>query len=104
MKRKTGFIPKEEEYNVMSNIPQEPLIERIIRILERYVLGDRQEECAEKIIREFQSSDVTKEQNEKDLHSRLQNGRDYLMGVNQKKVVVEDALEAFGFRRSGLEH
>lgn len=55
-------------------------------------------------IREFQSSDVTKEQIEKDLHSRLQNGRDYLMGVNQKKVVVEDALEAFGFRRSGLDH
>ena len=41
------------------------------------------------------------EQQEK-LVERLQNGRDYLMGVQSDKLTVEDALEAFGFGRNEL--
>ncbi len=33
---------------------------------------------------------------------RLDNGRHYLMGVQPGGLNVEDALEAFGFRRDGL--
>ena len=44
---------------------------------------------------------------EKDRHSALSDalneGRHYLMGVPSDKVTVEDALEAFGFGRNGLE-
>lgn len=39
-----------------------------------------------------------------ELSCRLQNGRDYLMGVNPADLTVEDALEAFGFGRNGLNH
>lgn len=38
-----------------------------------------------------------------DLQQRLENGRHYLMGVQQNEITVEDALEAFGFGRNGLE-
>ena len=34
--------------------------------------------------------------------NRLDNGRDYLMGVNPKDLNAEDCLEAFGFKRNGL--
>lgn len=37
-----------------------------------------------------------------ELDKRLQDGRYYLMGVESKKLTVEDALEAFGFGRNGL--
>lgn len=38
-----------------------------------------------------------------ELNEQLQNGRNYLMSVNPKDLTVEDALEAFGFGRNGLE-
>ena len=37
-----------------------------------------------------------------DTYERLQDGRDYLMGVQPSELTVEDALEAFGFNRNGL--
>jgi hypothetical protein len=40
---------------------------------------------------------------EDDSAKRLNEGRDYLMGVQPDKLSVEDALEAFGFGRNGLE-
>jgi hypothetical protein len=38
----------------------------------------------------------------KESYARLMEGRHYLMGVNADKITVEDALEAFGFGRNGL--
>lgn len=37
-----------------------------------------------------------------ELHERLQEGRDYLMSVEPSDLTVEDALEALGFERNGL--
>ncbi len=37
-----------------------------------------------------------------DNNDRLDNGRHYLMGVDPKKLTVEDCLENFGFSRDGL--
>jgi len=34
---------------------------------------------------------------------KLSTGRDYLMAVEPDEITVEDALEAFGFGRNGLE-
>lgn len=34
---------------------------------------------------------------------RLENGRHYLMGVPVSKITAEDALEAFGWTRNGME-
>jgi hypothetical protein len=39
----------------------------------------------------------------RELNQRLEQGRHYLMGVNPSKLTVEDALEAFGYNRSGSE-
>jgi len=38
-----------------------------------------------------------------DLHTKLEAGRHYLMSAQSDKVTVEDALEAFGFGRNGLQ-
>ncbi len=35
-------------------------------------------------------------------NARLNEGRDYLMGVKPSDITVEDALEAFGWTRDGL--
>lgn len=37
------------------------------------------------------------------LNDRLSVGRHYLMSVKRDKVTVEEALEAFGFGRNGLQ-
>jgi hypothetical protein len=37
-----------------------------------------------------------------ELSDRLNNGRNYLMSVDSDKITVEDALEAFGYGRNGL--
>lgn len=37
------------------------------------------------------------------LHDQLSEGRHYLMGVDEDKITVEDALESFGFGRNGLQ-
>ena len=37
------------------------------------------------------------------LEQRLNEGRDYLMGVRPNQLTVEDALEAFDFGRNGLK-
>ncbi len=36
-----------------------------------------------------------------DLNKRLEEGRDYLMGVPDNEITAEDALEALGFGRNG---
>lgn len=36
-----------------------------------------------------------------ELNERLDNGRDYLMGIEPKKLKVADALDALGFSRNG---
>jgi hypothetical protein len=38
-----------------------------------------------------------------ELNHRLQEGRHYLMGIQASELTVEDALEAFGFGRDGLQ-
>lgn len=38
-----------------------------------------------------------------ELNQRLEDGRNYLMSIEANKVVIADALEAFGFGRSGLD-
>jgi hypothetical protein len=38
------------------------------------------------------------------LAERLNVGRHYLMGVDPSKLTVEDALEAFGFGKNGLDY
>lgn len=38
------------------------------------------------------------------LSDRLSEGRYYLMGIQPSKLTVEDALEAFGFGRNGLDN
>ena len=38
-----------------------------------------------------------------ELDARLEKGRNYLMQIGNDKITVEDALEAFGFGRNGLE-
>lgn len=37
-----------------------------------------------------------------DMNRQLMDGRHYLMGVEPSELTVEDALEAFGFGRNGL--
>ncbi len=39
----------------------------------------------------------------KKCNSRLNNGRSYLMGVEPSDITVEDALEAFGWTRDGMD-
>jgi hypothetical protein len=39
----------------------------------------------------------------RELNQRLEQGRHYLMGVKPSEINVEDALEAFGYDRSGFE-
>ena len=39
-----------------------------------------------------------------ELSKALNEGRHYLMGVSAEDVTVEDALEAFGFGRNGLQN
>lgn len=39
----------------------------------------------------------------RELQDRLNDGRTYLMTVNQSDINVEDTLEAFGWTRSGFE-
>jgi hypothetical protein len=38
----------------------------------------------------------------KELRERLNNGRNYLMGVNPSELNVEDALKAFGYNSNGF--
>lgn len=38
-----------------------------------------------------------------ELNHRLDSGRIYLMSVKRSELTAEDALEAFGFSRDGLE-
>lgn len=40
----------------------------------------------------------------KELEDRLQAGRDYLMTVKKSNINAEDALEALGFGRNGLQY
>jgi len=39
----------------------------------------------------------------REYEDRLWQGRHYLMGVDPAEVTVEDALEAFGWTRDGME-
>ena len=37
-----------------------------------------------------------------ELHKRLQDGRDYLMGITLEEITPDDTLEVLGFGRNGL--
>lgn len=52
-------------------------------------------------IKDFELS-IPTEQAEQDAQW-MEGGHDYLMGVSDDKLTVEDALEAFGFGRNGLK-
>jgi hypothetical protein len=57
----------------------------------------------EKIKKELNSkSEPDYKQLFEEIAQRLDDGRHYLMGVDPKKLTVEDALEAFGYNRNGF--
>lgn len=51
---------------------------------------------------EILENDRKYEERSNELLNRLNTGRDYLMTTSNEDLLVEDALEAFGFGRNGL--
>ena len=63
---------------------------------------DRMEDEFENTV-EIDDSEAVQNGDVNGLQSRLEAGRHYLMGVEPRNLTVEDALEAFGHLRNGLE-